>query len=90
MTEFQLSKFISDYNIEWHWSHHIDGEHLVLFIPPYQLADFCDMLGQSIFDDEGLPCDQRLLSDGFVGLAEFENVCEYYGIQAEVIFPKDE
>lgn len=90
MTEFQLSKFISDHNIEWHWSYHIDGKHLVIFIPPYQLADFCDMLGRSIFDDEGLPCDQRLLAGGYVGLACFEDVCEYYGIQTEAIFPKDE
>lgn len=48
------------------------------------------MLGYYIFDDGGLPCEQRLLHDGSVGLVPFEDICEYYGIETETIFPKKE
>lgn len=90
MTELQLYKFVNDNGLEWHWSYHIDGTHLVIFIPHYLLPDFCEMLGYSAFDDEGLPCDQHLCHDGSIGLARFENVCEWYGIETENIFPNDE
>ena len=88
MTELELSKFIENRGCEWHWDFHNDGIHLVLFVSAENLRDFCNMLGYYIFDDEGLPCEQRLLHDGSVGLVPFENICEYYGIEPETIFPK--
>ena len=88
MTELDLYRFVYEKECEWHWTFHNDGIHLVLFIHPYDLKDFCDMLGYSSFDDGGLNCEQILCYDGSVGLVPFENICEYHGIDAERVFPK--
>ena len=90
MTELELYKFINDRGCEWHWYFHRDGIHLVLFVSSYDIKDFCEMLGYNVFDDDGLPCEQRLLHDGSIGLCPFEDVCEYYGICAENVFPRKE
>ena len=90
MTELELYKFINDRECEWHWNYHYDGVTLILIISSYNLKDFCKMLGYNIFDDEGLPCEQRLLYDGSVGLAPFEDICDYYGIDTEKVFPRKE
>ena len=87
MTELQLYKFINDHDCEWHWNP--DG-HLIVFINWFWLEEFCRMLGRNIFDDDGLPCEQHLCADGDVALNEFENVLEYYDIEPENVFPKDE
>jgi len=89
MTELELYKFINDRECEWYWDYHYDGVHLVLFISSYDLKDFCKMLGNDIFID-GLPCEQRLLSDGSVGLTPFEDICDYYGIDAKKVFSRKE
>ena len=90
MTELELYKFVNERHCEWHWGYHIDGIHLILIISHCDLRGFCKMLDYSSFDDGGLNCDQRLLYDGSVGLVPFENICEYYGIDAEKVFPKEE
>ena len=87
MTELELYRFINDRQCAWYWDYHYDGVHLVLFISSDDLKDFCKMLGYNIFDDEGLPCEQKLLHDGSVGFAPFENICDYYGIDPEKVFP---
>lgn len=87
MTELQLYKFINNNGCEWHWNP--DG-HLIIFISHYHLKDFCDMLGRNAFDDDGLPCEQHLCADGDIALNGFENVLEYYDIEPENVFPKDE
>lgn len=87
MTELQLYKFINDNGCEWHWNP--DG-HLTIFISPYYLKDFCAMLGRCVFDDGGLNCDQYLHSDGDVVLDKFENILEYFDIEPENVFPKNQ
>jgi len=90
MTELDLYKFVTERECEYHWTYHIDGIHLVLFISSYDLKDFCEMLGHYAFDDGGLACDQHLCYDGSVGLARFEDVCEEYGIDAKKVFKEEE
>lgn len=87
MTELQLYKFVEKNGCEWRWNP--DG-HLIIFISPYHLKDFCDMLGRDAFDDGGLCCEQYLCADGDVALNEFENVLEYFDIEPENVFSKDE
>ena len=89
MTELDLYKFIKEKECEWRWNED-DGIHLTLFVSHWDLREFCDMLGYDAFDDGGLSCETRLLYDGSVALSPFEVVCEFFGIDAEKVFPKED
>ena len=83
MLELQLYKFVTTKHCEWHWEP--DG-HLVIFIAPEDIKEFCKMLGRDVFDDGGLNCVQKLCADGDIALAEFENILEYFDIDARRLF----
>lgn len=87
MTELQLYKFVTEKGCEWHWDY---DNHLVLFVSPCDLKEFCKMLGRYVFDDGGLNCEQHLCPDGDLALVEFENILEYFDIEPENVFPKNE
>jgi hypothetical protein len=88
MTELDLYKFIKEKECEWRWIED-DGVHLILFVSHYDLREFCDML-YAAFDCGVLPCETRLQPDGSVALCPFEEVCEYFDIDAEKVFPKED
>jgi hypothetical protein len=48
------------------------------------------MLGRDAFDDGGLSCEQYLCVDGDVALDEFERILEYFNIEPENVFPKND
>ena len=88
MTELDLYKFIKEKECEWHWVED-GGVHLILFVSHYDLREFCDML-YAAFDCGVLSCETRLKPDGSVALRPFEDVCEFFGIDAEKVFPKED
>lgn len=94
MTELEIYKFITDNDIECHWYWiHIYGKEkneprLYIWIPAYLLKEFCELLGQSAFEDDGY-CETTLCHNGYICVNNFDKVLELYGIDAEKVFPKD-
>lgn len=102
MTEIQIYKFIHNQDEEYliydnvkecRWQYHLNeyGEKvlsLFIWVEPENLKKFCDLLGQSAFDDGGY-CDTHLCSDGSTCITNFDEVLECYGIDPETIVPKN-
>lgn len=98
MTELEIYKFVTENDIECRWQeiyHHTtpnNPEHttmdLFIWIPAYLLEDFCELLGESAFDDGG-DCETTLCSGGYTCVSNFNYVLELYDIDAEKVFPKE-
>jgi hypothetical protein len=83
MNGVDLLKFISKNDIEYHWS--FDKKEIYLFVNITDIQEWNDLLGASIFDDEGLSC---VMKDGYFAF-EMVDICEYYGIDYQEIFEKE-
>ena len=85
MTELELYKFINENSINWHWQDN-DGMPDVLIFPYlFQLDDFCEMLGDGVFNEEGI---QIVLKKDYACIW-MNDVCEYHGIDINKIFEKE-
>jgi hypothetical protein len=82
MTELQLYKFIQDNGVEMHWH----GDELMCFLDAWMINDFCYMASHDLFDDEGIECR---LKNSYIAF-DLCDVCEYYEIDPENIFSKEE
>lgn len=82
MTAIELYKFTRENKLEWHWY----DEDVILFIPNYDLDDWNKLLGHGITDEDGLECVMR---DGYFCFC-MKDICEYFGIDINEIFEKDE
>ena len=93
MTELQIYKFIYENELECKWQDFYENgktvKKLNLWVPAYLLKDFCDLLGYGAFDDGGY-CDTTLCYDGSTFIENFDEVLEYYDIDAENILKKCE
>ena len=76
MTELELYKFVQDKEIEWR------GKHLVLWLSPYELEDFAELLGENYLSDGGI--EITLLSHGTIAL-DIEDICNDFGIEPACI-----
>lgn len=86
MTEIRLYKFIVNNDIEWHYQENDGIEDVLIFPSVYIIGEFCDLLGPTIFDDEGIVCN---LKDGYLAIWMRE-ICDYFGFEMENIFDKEE
>ena len=74
------------------WEHNFENGYkgeltLHIWIKPTALLKFCKLLGQTAFDDGDI-CDTSLCSTGDICISNFDEVLEYYGIDAEEVEPK--
>lgn len=80
MKELDLFRFITDNSVEMRW----DDDVLSTWITHYDLDEFSNMIDSSL-QEGGI--EVRLLSHGTIYL-DLVEVCEYYGIEPERIYPK--
>ena len=82
MSELDLFKFIQEHSLEYHWN---DGD-VILFIPHYITGEWMKLLGWYILDDEGIECNMK---DGYFCFM-MQEICNYFGIEMENVFSKEE
>jgi len=80
MTAIQLYKFINKNECEYHWH----DEDVILFVNAGDITEFCDLLGGSTFDDEGI---KVTLKDGYI-CVWMKDICEYADINLLDVFSK--
>lgn len=99
MTELQIYKFIHNADcdeyesnvkqVEWQPNYEL-GHHgeitLYIWIEPEALKKFCKLLGYAMFDDGGI--ETTLCFDGSICIANFDEILEKMGINAENIISK--
>ena len=78
MTELQLFKFITGNNIDFNKL----TDDVIVFIEHWRLGDWCEMLGSSIFDDEGITCACKDKYTCF----HMRDICDYFGIEMKNVF----
>lgn len=89
MNELDLYKFLEENNVETRWQENEKGVfNLAAWIPHYALKKFCEMLGAHAFDDGGI-ADVFLCQDASVYIGNFDEICDWFGIEPERIVPKD-
>jgi len=82
MTELQLYKFIKNNNVSLRWYE----DQLLCFLDGWLICEFCQLLGPTSFDDDGIPCH---LKDRYITF-NLSEVCDSYGIEPENILSKEE
>lgn len=87
MEELDLYKFIEEERFEYHWIEKIDDERdVIMFVEDYKIEEWNKMLKSSIYDEEGIEC---IMKDGYFCFY-MKDICEYFGIEIERIFRKEE
>ena len=81
MSELELYKFVQDKEIEWR------GESLILWLSPYEITDFAELLGVNYLSDGGV--EVSLLSHGVIAL-DLVGICNDFGIEPTNIRKKDD
>lgn len=82
MTELQLYKWVEEYEPEWRW----DGQKVIVWISVWSLESFLKLFDSSIFNDGG-GLDARL-TGRYIAIV-INDVCDYFGIEIENVFPKE-
>ena len=86
MTELELYKFITNNNIEWHYTEDCYGDlDVIIFLYYFQLEDFTKMVRSYLTDNEAI-CHLR---NDYVGI-EMADICSNYDIELEKVFLKEE
>jgi hypothetical protein len=80
MKELDLFRFIKDNSVEMRW----DDDVLSTWIASDDLLEFANLAKSFL---EGSGCEVTLCPSGQIHL-NLVDVCEYYGIESERIFPK--
>lgn len=89
MNELDLYKFLEENNVETQWQNDEKGVfNLAIWVPHYALKKFCEMLGANAFDDGGI-ADVDLCQDASVYIGNFDEICDFFGIDPERIAPKE-
>lgn len=78
MKALDLYKFVTNNNIEYHWW---DGD-VMLFVSNYLIDEWCKLLGEGIFDEEGIKCTMK---SGYFCF-EMQDICDYHDIDINEIF----
>jgi len=82
MNAQQLNEFFSEHGTEIDWH----GDKLMAWIHPYDLRDFCDLIGYEYLSDGGYPA--YITNFGKV-CVELNDLCETFGFDAEDVLPKE-
>jgi hypothetical protein len=84
MTELQFYKLFNEQlKCEYHWN----GEQCLVFIDYWKLEDFFKAFkGSTLLTDEGQEC---VMKDGYIAI-DIVPFCEYYDVEAENIFEKEQ
>jgi hypothetical protein len=82
MTEVDFYKFIQTNGIEYHWYE----KECLIFIDASDLDEFCKLLGDGIFEDDGI---ETHLKYRYICI-DANDICDHFGFDINKIFPKDE
>lgn len=82
MTELELYKFVEENGIEFHWN----GDDVYMFVDCRDTKDFTELLGSGILDESGIECRMK---EGYFCF-EMKDICDYFGIELENVFKKEE
>jgi hypothetical protein len=85
MTSIELHKYINDNSIEWHWTDNDGPEDVLIFPFVFQLEEFSKMV-----IDYAIDCRLECTLAGKYCDVRMKDVCAYYGIDINEIFPKQE
>ncbi len=80
MTEPEPYQFVSNNNIEWHFTN--DNDDIILFVNNYIIEDWNKLLGPGITDEDGLEC---VMKDGYFCFY-MKTIFEYFGIEINNVF----
>lgn len=72
MTELELYQFVQDKELDWR------GKSLMLWMHPYELNEFAELLGDNYLGDGGI--EVSLLSGGSIAL-DIVDICNDFGIE---------
>jgi len=64
-----------------------ENDHLLVWLDPDYVRELCDILPYAYFDRQ-ITCN--LCYNGAICILEFDEILEYFGINAEEIEPKEE
>jgi hypothetical protein len=83
----EFKKFINESNIEFHWGVNPDTDKKdVIFFPSFFMAqELSQLLGNSAFEDEGIPCTMRY---GYLALWA-SVILDSHGIELTEIFGQE-
>lgn len=85
MTELDLYKFIENNSIEYHHYKNEGKEDVIIFINYDKIQDFSNLLGNEIFDEEGIDCTMK---DGYFCFWMNE-ICDYHDVEIGNVFQKE-
>ena len=83
MTELDLYKFLESTSTEIHWN----GDELVIWLHPYDIKDFTELVGYSYLEEGGIKC--RLQGEGYIVL-DIVDLCEYFDIEPSRVLKREE
>jgi len=84
MSELELYKFITERELEYHWTGEKDD--VILFIEVYNLERWNKLLGTPITDENGIEC---VMKDGYFCFY-MKNICEFFDIELNKVFEQKE
>lgn len=84
MTSVALYKFINENSVEWKWAEKDSKQDVLIFPSIYVIEDFYKLQSPTVFDEAGIKC---YMKGGYFAIW-MNDVCEYYGIEMNEVFPK--
>jgi len=72
MTEYNLHKFVTDHNLEYHWI----NDDVILFVDVWLCNEWIELLGSNIMDEEGIECVMKYKYFCF----HMKEICDNFGI----------
>lgn len=81
-TAIELYKFVKDNRLDYNIFDHEGQKDVLLFVNVIDIKDFMDLLGNSIFDEDGISCTMKKNYFCFW----MKDICDYYGIELSEIF----
>lgn len=82
MTELQLYKWVNEWEPEWRW----EGDEVIMWIRDFLIESFLKLFDPAVFNDGG-GLDARLTGQ-YVAIV-INDVCDYFGIKIENVFPRE-
>ena len=82
MTELDLYKFLESTSTEIHWN----GGELIIWLHPYDIKDFTELVGYSYLEEGGIKC--RLQGEGYIVL-DIVDLCEYFDIEPSRVLKRE-
>lgn len=80
--DFNTQAWMNEHNIEYSK----ENCDILLFVPDYFIVEWKDLLGESIFAEEGLECTMKY---GYICFW-MEDICNYFGITMYEVFKFDD